>query len=91
MYFFYLLFKDCIVTFDYPIDYCLTGDFSGDFISPTSSMNNAAALLGERMMNLRHIVLIALVLVEDNTKGTSMLGVEDVSSLGIKEVVSTSS
>jgi hypothetical protein len=42
MYFFILLFKDCIVSFIPPSNCHLTGAFSGDFITPTSFMTKVA-------------------------------------------------
>jgi hypothetical protein len=82
-----LLFKDCIVIFDPQSNCCLTGAFSGDFISLTGSMTNAA-LSGVRMLNFGHIVLVALIIVEDGLKLAPMLGVTEVMALlGIKGVV----
>jgi hypothetical protein len=52
--------------------------------------NSKPALPGVWMLNVWHIALVASVLVDDDFKVTSMLGVEDASSLGVKGVMWTS-
>jgi hypothetical protein len=89
MYFFILLFNECIVTFGPPSNYRLTGTFSGDFMSLTSSMTKAA-LSGVQMLNFWHILLLASVEVDEDSAVASLIGVAEVSPLGVKGWVSAS-